>query len=52
MKRYLIPNEWYEYIPDGFDLVCISGKAEKFKRGRTDNDIRFGCLAYGIMVVA
>lgn len=46
---YLLPAEWYNSIPDGFELVDICGKKEFFKNGKTDNDQRFGCLAYGIL---
>lgn len=46
----LFPGEWYEMIPDGFEIVDISGRTERFASGDTDNDIRFGCLAYGILV--
>ncbi len=44
----LLPGEWYSFIPDGFELVCINGEVAPFKHGETDNDIRFGCLAYGL----
>lgn len=46
----LFPGEWYEMIPDGFEIVNISGNKEKFVSGDTDDDIRFGCLSYGILV--
>lgn len=49
---WLLPGDWYDYLPAGFDLVCISGGSEKFVRGETDDDIRFGCLAFGIVVGA
>lgn len=45
----LIPGEWYNSIPEGFELIDICGHKELFKKGETDNDIRFGCLAYGII---
>lgn len=45
---YLIPGEWYNSIPDNYPLTSITGRIEPFKKGKTDNDIRFGCLAYGI----
>lgn len=45
---WLIPGEWYNVIPEGFPLTCITGRVEPFKSGETDDDIRFGCLAYGI----
>ena len=49
---WLIPGEWYNVIPEGFILTCITGRDEPFKKGETDNDIRFGCLAYGIKRIA
>lgn len=45
----LIPGEWYNSIPEGFELYDICGHKELFKKGETDDDIRFGCLAYGII---
>lgn len=45
----LFPGEWYDFIPAGYDIVDISGNREKFEPGTTDNDIRFGCLAFGIL---
>jgi len=47
---WLFPGEWYSDIPKGFEIVDISGCRERFERGTTDDDIRFGCLAYGIVV--
>jgi hypothetical protein len=44
----LIPGNCYGLIPKGFEVTTISGKTEKFVFGKTDNDIRFGCLPYGI----
>lgn len=46
----LLPGEWYSHIPEGYELVSIMNRKEKFKRGKTSDDIRFGCLAYGIKV--
>jgi hypothetical protein len=45
----LIPKELYGSIPNGFELTTIFGKKEKFKNGVTDNDSRFGMLAYGVL---
>lgn len=45
----LLPAEWYGAIPEGFELISISGRKELFKKGVTDNDQRFGCLAFGIL---
>lgn len=47
---WLLPGEWYDRIPEGTPLVCIDGKPELFQRGVTDDDIRYGCLAYGVLV--
>jgi hypothetical protein len=46
---WLFPAEWYDHIPEGFDIVDINGFREKFVRGETDDDIRFGMLSYGIV---
>lgn len=46
---YLLPGEWYQHIPKGFVLVDIFGNEELFKPGQTDDDIRFGCLSYGLL---
>ena len=45
--HYLFPAEWYECIPAGYEIVTISGKVETFVPGETDDDRRFGMLAYG-----
>ena len=44
----LIPGEWYDIIPDGFKVTGLNGEQYPFKKGESDNDIRFGCLPYGI----
>ena len=44
---WLFPAEWYDHIPDGTEIVDINLQTEKFKRGDTDDDRRFGCLSYG-----
>lgn len=44
----LFPGEWYDVIPDGFIVTGLYGEQYPFKKGDTDDDIRFGCLAYGI----
>lgn len=46
----LFPFDWYEKIPKGFSIVDISYRKEKFVPGKTDNDQRFGMLAYGVLV--
>lgn len=48
----LFPSEWYSHIPEGFEVVTITNKVTKFKPNATDNDTRFGCLAFGILASA
>lgn len=50
-RLMLFPSEWYQFIPEDFDIEDIGGRIEKFRRGVTDDDIRFGCLAYGVPAV-
>ena len=45
--HYLYPLEWYDFIPDGYEVVDIFGDREAFKHGETDTDTRFGVLAFG-----
>jgi hypothetical protein len=47
--HYLFPHEWYSIIPEGLQMKCIDGSIEVFKRGVTDDDKRFGCIAYGFV---
>ena len=49
---WLYPAEWYDYIPDGTEVVDINGETKIFKRGETDNDRRFGALSYGFLRAA
>jgi hypothetical protein len=49
MDIILFPGEWYNIIPDGFMVIGLSGEKYPFKRGKSDDDIRFGCLPYGIL---
>ena len=46
---WLFPYQWYDHIPEGMELMCIDGTTEPFKKGVTDDDYRFGCLAFGIV---
>lgn len=46
---WLIPGTFYNNIPDGSELVDVFEKPLKFEKGKTDDDIRFGVLAYGFM---
>lgn len=47
--HWLYPSEWYASIPDGYEITDINGTVENFQTGVTDDDIRFGCLAYGFI---
>ncbi len=47
-RLMLFPGEWYAHIPKGFVIESINGKRQKFVPGKTDNDIRFSCLPYGV----
>lgn len=50
--HWLYPGEWYSCIPEGYEVTDICGEREAFKPGETDDDIRFGCLAYGFIQTA
>jgi len=45
--HWLYPGEWYNFIPKGYTVTDINGEDEPFLPGVTDDDIRYGCLAYG-----
>lgn len=44
----LFPGEWYNIIPNGFKCTSLYGEESVFIKGKSDDDIRFGCLPYGI----
>ena len=46
---YLIPFRLYDLIPNGTKLVDISNKSFEFEHGKTDDDYRFGMLAFGVL---
>jgi len=48
-ELWLLPYEWYDSIPDGFELTCIDGKIYPFSKETVDDEMRFGALAYGII---
>lgn len=47
--HWLFPKEWYDTIPNGLMVDFICGRTEAFVTGETDDDYRFGCLAYGFI---
>jgi len=48
-ELWLFPHEWYSSIPAGLELVNICGGIEKFTPGETNDDMRFGLLAFGFV---
>ena len=42
---YLVP-----IIPEGLEVTFITGEKAKYEKDKMDNDIRFGCVAYGIEI--
>ena len=49
-KQWLFPCEWYDCIPEGYEIHTILGEVKTFQRGETSKDRRFGCLCYGWVV--
>ena len=47
--HWLYPLEWYDYIPDGLEIVSILGKVTEFEHGMTDKDDRGGAMAFGFI---
>lgn len=47
---YLFPGEWFDAIPKGYEVVDINGQTEEFGPEEHSRDIRFGCLAFGIVL--
>ena len=47
---YLFPLYLVPIIPEGLEVTTISGNKIKYERNKMDNDIRFGCVAYGIEI--
>ena len=46
-RVWLYPKEWYDSIPDGYEIITINGVVKRFEPGKTNNDPRFGALSYG-----
>lgn len=47
---YLIPLYLLSFIPIGTKLTSIDGETVIYDGTNIDNDIRFGCIAYGINI--
>ena len=49
-KLYLIPAWMYNFLLDGVEFTDINLVNEVFKKGETDRDTRYGCLAFGVVI--
>jgi hypothetical protein len=49
MQLFLFPASLYDQIPDGLEVVSISGRVSRFERGKTSDDRRAGLLAFGVL---
>lgn len=47
---YLVPLWLYEALPDGTELISIMGDKAVKGKDYIDNDVRFGCLGYGMII--
>ena len=47
---YLIPIWLFPILPVGTKLTCINGEDIVYDGHNVNNDVRFGCLAYGVRV--
>lgn len=47
---YLIPLYLLPIVPVGAELTSINGDKVVFDGNNVDNDVRFGCIAYGINI--
>ena len=48
----VFPYQWYNFIPNGYEITDIFGNEETFEKGKTDDDRRYGCLSFGVMAKA
>jgi len=46
----LLPGEWFNFLPEGVQVEGIFGNVKAFSQETSDDDIRFGVLAYGFRV--
>lgn len=47
---YLFPLWVVPLIPEGMEVTSIFGGTFKYNKETVDNDIRFGCVSYGINI--
>ena len=49
---YLYPGEWFHYIPENYEVISLDGKRLNFDSRSFCDDIRYGCLAYGFILLS
>ena len=47
---YLFPLYLVPIIPQGIEVTSIRGETYEYDKDTADNDIRFGCVAYGLVL--
>ena len=47
---WLFPLWLVPIIPEGLEVMSISGEKYKYEEEKADKDIRFGCVAFGIEI--
>lgn len=47
---FLLPGEWFQFIPPWLVVECISKETGKWGDKDRDDDTRFGFLAYGVRI--
>lgn len=50
LNIWLVPLYLLPILPDGLELFNIFGIKSLVGKDHIDNDIRFGCIAYGIVI--
>lgn len=51
MNLWLFPLYLTPIIPEGLEIMYIDGSKGIYIKDTMDNDIRFGCVAYGIEII-
>ncbi len=49
MMVWLFPAEWFEFIPEGYEVVTFRGARKPFAPGGTVDEQWLGCLPYGFV---
>lgn len=45
---WLFPVEWYEYVPEGMEIITINEEVKEFDRDEDTKEARFGALPFGV----